>query len=381
MQTITKTIHRPRADSADLTIPQYGLMAIPSVADNVLSGVYEQASRHLFQADKEHKQRTAQTVLQSKDLKLINEIDINREFKRHDKGEIVETELLSTLTDMCESNLRSACIDDDYCVDLDIEDGHCVLTGYHMHEILIDTSSLSQDERAIIYSSLELVSSFQLPLMPPNWLLSSSYSIIGEIIDNEEFDKLVSLAMEYDCIDELVERISDGESFEYLDYFLSQMDSSLSVCVEALLDYELMHKDCATIDKYQEDNDLNLRHGNDEEALVKRHIKSLKKYQSVEAKCLLRVLKALLESKLYTRFEAIEMEEAQTLDFSVTIVDEPYRPLIIHLQEQKFDELNQVGEPLREAITFDENTIKRFTLLTEAFRELNKITKEKKNES
>ncbi len=381
MQAITKTIHRPRADSADLITPAYGLMALPAVDTNVLSGVYEQAAHHLFQADKKYKERSARTILQSKKLKLINEIDINREFKRHNKGEIVEIELLGTLTEMCETKLSRTCLDDDYCVDLDIEDGHCVLTGYHMHEIYIDTSSLSHDERAVIYSSLEMVSSFQLPLMPPNWFLSSSYSIIGEIIDNDEFDKLAELAMEYDCVEKLIERIDEDESFEYLDYFLMQLDGSLSVCVDALLDYELMYKDCAAIDKYQQDNGLNLRYGNDEEALVKKHIKCLKKYHSIEAKCLLRVLKALLKTKLYTRFEAVEMDEAQPLEFSVTIVDVPYRPLINHLQEQKVDELNQVGEPLREAITFDENTIKRFTLLTEAFRELNNMSKEKNNES
>lgn len=381
MQTITKTIHRPRTDSADLTIPNYGLMSIPAMDVNVLSGLYKQASLHLFQADKEHKKRTAQTVLQSKKLNLINEIDINREFKRHDKGEIVEIELLNTLTDLCESNLRHACLDDDYYVDMDFEDGRCVLTGYHMHEIYIDTTSLSLDEQAVIYSSLELISNFQLPLMPPNWNLSSSYSIIGEIIDNDEFYKLCEIAMEYDCIDELVRHIDEDESFEYLDYFLSQMDGNLSACVDALLDYELMHKECAAIDKYQEDNGLNYRHGCDEEERVKKHIKYLEKYHSVESKCLLRVINTLLESKLYTRFEAVDMDEAQPLDFSVTIVDAPYSALIAHLQEQKCDELNQVGEPLREGIAFDGNTVKRFNLLTNAFRELNNISKEKENES
>lgn len=379
MQAITKTIHRPRTNSADLTIPSYGLMALPAMDESVLSGVYEQATLHLFQADKEFKQRSAQTIVQSQKLSLINEIDINREFKRHVKGEIVEIELLNSLTEKCESNLRSVCLDDDYMVDIDIEDGHCVLTGYHMHEIHINTSKLSNDERAVIYSSLVLVTNFQLPLMPPNWYLSSSYCLFGEIIDNDEFDKLATLAMKHDSVDALIEFIENDESFEYFDSFLGQMDGNLNACVSALLDYELMYRECSAIAAYQEDNGLNLRHGH-EETLVKKHIKCLKKYHSVEAKCLLRVLNTLLESKLYTRFETLEMEDSQPLDFSVTIVDAPYSSLIFHLQEQKFNELNEIGEPLRETIDFDENTVKRFTLLTNAFRELNQISKENKNE-
>ena len=375
MQTITKTIHRPRRDSTDLVIPNYGLMALPAIDDNAL-GMYGQASLHLFQAEKEQKQRTAKTVLQSKKLKLINVIDINREFKRHDKGEIVEMELLSTLTGLCESNLRSACLEDDYHVDLDIEDGRCVLTGYHIHEINIDTSKLAHDERAVIYSALELVSNYLLPLMPPNWFLSSAYSIIGEIIDSGEFDNLASCAMKFESVEELVEFIESDESFEFLGYFLGQMDGSLCACVDALFDYELMYKECAAINKYQEDNGLN-GHSNDTERLVKKHIKCLKKYHSSEAKRLLRVLKSLLISKLYTRFEAVEMDEAQPLDFTITIIDAPYRDLISHLQEEKYDELNQVGEPLREAISFDDSTLKRFNLLSHAFRELNHISNEK----
>lgn len=373
MQTNTKTIYRPCTDTANLTAPVYGLTALPDLSADAFSDCYEKASHQLFLASTELKVQSAQTITQSLKLKIINEIDINREFKRHHNGELVEIELLNILTGQCESNLRSECLADDYLVDLDIEKGYCVLTGYHIHEVNIDTSALPIEERALIYSSLGLVSRYQLPLMPPNWYLSATSCLIGMIIDNDEFEVLVSLAMKYDSVDELVEFINDDERFEYLDYFIGEMDGCLSTCVLTILDYERMDKDCATMSRYIDSSGLKLRDCDSVEWQVKRHIKSLKKRHSPESKCLLLVLNQLLDSKMYTEFERLEMEDTQPLDFSLTIIDAPYSALITYLQEQTFDELNQVGEPLREETPLDENTVERLSLLTNAFKELNKL--------
>jgi len=373
MQTYPKTIHRPNTHSANLNVPVHGLTSLPIFSDDAFSGCYEKASHQLFLASNDLKVQSAQTIMQSLNLNVINEIDINREFKRHDDGEIVEVELLNTLTSKCESNLRSVCLSDDYHVDLDIEDRHCVLTGYHIHEVYIDTSSMSIEERALIYSSLELIAKYQVPLMPPNWYLSATQSLIGEILDNNEFDLLTTLAMQYDSVDNLVEFINEDEMFEYLDYFLGQMDGCLSTCVTAILDYERLYSDCNTIEKYIDKSGLSLRDCDSAEEQVEKHIVRLEKCCSPESKTLLLVLNQLLDSNMYTEFERLEMEDCQPLDFSLTIIDAPYSALIVHLQEQMFDELNQVGEPLREAISFDENTIDRFNLLTDAFKELNAL--------
>jgi hypothetical protein len=371
MQTYPKTIYRPISYPANLKM--HGLTSLPVFSEDVFSGCYEKASHQLFLASNDLKVQSAQTITQSLNLKIINEIDINREFKRHDDGEIVEVELLNTLTSKCESNLRTTCLSDDYHVDLDIENGHCVLTGYHIHEINIDTSSVSIEDRALIYSSLELVAKYQVPLMPPNWYLSATHSLIGEILDSGEFDLLTTFAMQYDSVDELVEFINDDEMFEYLDYFLGQMDGCLSTCVTAMLDYERLHSDCARIEKHIDESGLTIRDCDSTEEQVEKHIARLEKCCSPESKSLLLVLNQLLDSKTYTEFERLEMEDCQPLDFSLTIIDAPYSALIVHLQEQMFDELNQVGEPLREAIAFDENTVERFNLLTDAFKELNTL--------
>jgi len=372
MQSYPKTIHRPKSDSAHLKV--HGLTSLPVFDAYAFSGCYEKASHQLFLASNDLKVQSAQTITQSLKLKIINEIDINREFKRHEDGEIVEVELLNTLTSKCESNLRSSCLSDDYHVDLDIEGGHCVLTGYHIHEINIDTSSVSIEERALIYSSLELVAKYQLPLMPPNWYLSATRSLIGEILDNDEFELLTTLAMQYDSVDELVEFINEDEMFEYLDYFLGQMDGCLTTCVTAILDYERLHSDTFTIEKHIDDSGLNIRDCDSVEAQVEKHIERLEQCQSPESKSLLLVLNQLLDSKLYTEFDRMEMEDCQPLDFCVTIIDAQYSALIVHLQESMLDDLNQMGEPLREAISFDENTIDRFNLLTDAFKELNALS-------
>ena len=374
MQTYPKTIHRPNSHTADLNVPVHGLTSLPVFSDNAFSGCYEKASHQLFLASNDLKVQSAQTITQSLNLNIINEIDINREFKRHEDGEIVEIELLNTLTSKCESNLHSTCLCEDYHVDLDIENGHCVLTGYHIHEINIDTSSVSIEERALIYSSLELVSKYQVPLMPPNWYLSATHSLIGEILDNNEFELLTTFSMKYDCVDKLVEFINDDEMFEYLDYFLGQMDGCLSTCVTAILDYERLHSDCNTIEKHIDASGLNIRDCDSVEAQVEKHIVRLEQCQSSESNTLLLVLNQLLDSKTYSEFERLEMEDCQPLDFSLTIIDAPYSVLIAHLQEQMFDELNQVGEPLREAISFDENTVDRFNLLTNAFKALNVLS-------
>ncbi|PCJ88318.1 MAG: hypothetical protein COA54_03370 [Thiotrichaceae bacterium] len=100
----------------------------------------------------------------------------------------------------------------------------------------------------------------------------------------------------------------------------------------------------------------------------------LEQCQSPESHTLLLVLNQLLDSKTYSEFERLEVEDCQPLDFSLTIIDAPYSALIANLQEQMFDELNQVGEPLREAISFDENTVDRFNLLTNAFKALNVLS-------
>jgi len=207
MQIYPKTIHRPDTNPANLTV--HGLTSLPVISADAFAGCYEKASHQLFLASNDLKVKSAQTIAQSLNLKIINEIDINREFKRHDDGEIVEVELLNNLTSKCESNLRSTCLSDDYHVDLDIEDGYCVLTGYHIHEINIDTSSVSIEERALIYSSLELVAKYQVPLMPPNWYLSATHSLIGEILDSNEFELLTTVVMQYDSVDELVEFINE----------------------------------------------------------------------------------------------------------------------------------------------------------------------------
>lgn len=371
MQTYPKTIHRPITNPANLNLPVHGLTSLPVFNADAFSGCYEQASHQLFLASNDLKVTSAQTILQSQNLKIINEIDINREFKRHEDGEIVEVELLNTLTSKCESNLRSTCLSDDYHVDLDIENSNCILTGYHIHEINIDTSSVSIEERALIYSSLELVSAYQVPLMPPNWYMSATHSLIGELLDCGEFELLTTFAMEYDSVDELVEFINEDEMFEYLDYFLGQMDGCLNTCVTAILDYERLHTDCTRIEEHIKDSGLNIRDCESVEEQVEKHIERLSKCHSPESKTLLLVLNQLLDSKTYTQFERLEMEDCQPLDFSLTIIDAPYSALIVHLQEQMFDELNQVGEPLREQIAFDDNTINRFNLLTDAFIELN----------
>lgn len=375
MQTITKKTSRPRTNTANLTLPAPGLMSLPVIDVDALVGCYEQASHHLFLASNELKVSSAKTITQSMSLGLINEIDINREFKRHEDGEIVEIELLNTLTIKCENNLQSTCLSEDYMVDMDIEDGRCALTSYNIHEINIDTSSLMLDERALIYSSLEVISKYQLPLMPPNWSLSSTNSLIGEIIDNDEFEMLSTLAMKYESVDALVKFIHDDDSFEYFDYFLGLMNNCLSSCVSLILDYERMYQDCLTINKRMESLGLDLQSG--AENMIKKHISLLKKYNSPESKSLLLVLNRLVNSKTYIQFERLEMEDSLPLDYSVSIIDAPYRDLIVHLQEQMVDELNQAGEPLREAIPFDDKTIKRFSLLTDAFNELNKLNKGK----
>jgi len=320
------------------------------------------------------KVESAQTITQSLNLNIINEIDINREFKCHNDGVVTEMELLNTLTGKCESNLKESCMDEDYLVDLDIEAGHCVLTGYHIHEVNIDTSSMSIGKRALIYSSLELVSRYQVPLMPPNWYIFATHSLINEIIDNDEFEMLTTLAMKYDSVDELIEFINDDEMFEYLDHFLGEMEGCLSTCVTAILDYERMHKDCAAINEYMDVSGLNLGESDTVEGQVKCHIKRLQKIDLPVAKCLLLVLNQLLDSKLYTGFERLEMDDTQPMDFSLTIIDTPYSPLIVHMQEQMYEQLNQMGEPLREAIPLDNNTVERLNLLTDAFKELNKLT-------
>ena len=186
--------------------------------------------------------------------------------------------------------------------------------------------------------------------------------------------------MKFDSVDKLVEFISEDQSFEYLDYFIRQMEGSLSACVSALLDYECMQRECNAIDKCINETGLNLQDCESTEGQIKKHIKHLKKYQSPESKCLLLVLNQLVGSKMYAEFDRLEMEDTQSLDFSLTIIDAPYSALIVHLQEQMFDELNQVGEPLREAIPFDKKTVKRLTLLTDAFRELNKLNNGEYNE-
>jgi len=159
--------------------------------------------------------------------------------------------------------------------------------------------------------------------------------------------------------------------FEYLDYFLGQMDGCLTSCVSAILDYERLHSDCNTIQKHIDALGLNLRDCDSVEVQVEKHIGCLKQCQSPESKTLLLVLNQLLDSKMYTEFERLEMEDCQPLDFSLTIIDAPYSALIVHLQEQMYDELNQIGEPLREAISFDKRTVDRFKLLSDAFKELN----------
>ena len=373
MQTYPKTIHRPKSHTAHLNVPVHGLTSLPVFSANAFSGCYEKASHQLCLASNDLKVQSAQTITQSLNLKIINEIDINCEFKCHEDGEIAEVELLNTLTGKCESNLRSTCLSEDYLVDLDIENGHCVLTGYHIHEINIDTSLVSIEERALIYSSLELVSKYQVPLMPPNWYLSATHSLIGEILDSREFDLLTTFAMQYDSVDELIEFINEDEMFEYLDYFLGQMDGCLSTCVTAILDYERLHTDCNTIEKYIDTSGLNIRDCDSVEEQVEKHTERLEQCHSPESKTLLLVLNQLLDSKTYTEFERLEMEDCQPLDFSLAIIDAPYSALIVYLQEQMLDELNQVGEPLRETISFDEYTVDRFNLLTDAFKELNAL--------
>jgi len=371
MQNDPKTIHRPHADTTHLN--KHGLTSLPVLSVNAFTDCYEQASHQLFLASKDLKVHSARTITQSLSLNIINEIDINREFKRHEAGEIVEIELLNRLTGQCEDNLRSRCMSQDYHVDLDIEDGQCVLTGYHIHEINIDTATLSIEERALIYSSFELVSRYQLPLMPPNWYLSATHSLIGEIVDSREFEQLTTQAMKYDCLDELIEFIRDSDKFEYLDYFLEQMGGCLATCVTAILDYERMQSDMTTIEALMVSWGLNRQDCDSVDAQVKKHVERLEKCYSPESKTLLLVLNQLVDSTLYKEFNRMELEDCQPLDFSVTIIDAPYSALIVHLQEQMFDELNQVGEPLREAISFDRSTVARFDLLTEAFRALNEL--------
>jgi len=373
MQANTKTIYRPSTNTTDLNTPVHSLMSLPDIDSKAFIACYEQASQQLFLAGNELKVQSAQTITQSLKLNLINEVDINSEFKRHNDGEIVETELLNALTGQCESSLRRKCLADDYHVDLNIENGYCVLTGYHIHEVNIDTSLLSMEERALIYSSLELVSRYQLPLMPPNWYLSATNSAINMIFENNEFELLASAAMNFNSVDELVAFIQGDDEFEYIDYFLGEM-GSLSTCVFALLEYESMDKDCSTMNDYIDSLDLGLKECKTVDVKIKKHINRLKKYQSPESRCLLLVLNQLLESKLYTEFERLEYEDTQSLDYSLTIIDAPYSSLLAHLQEQTLDELNQVGEPLREAIPLDKRSIKRLDLLTDAFYELNKLS-------
>ena len=380
MQTVTKKTNRPDANSSNLNLPVSGLMTLPKLSSDAFSHCYEQASHQLFLASKELKEQSAKTITQSLDLKIINEIDVNREFKRHDNGEVVEIELLNNLTGLCESNLRANTLPEDYLVDLDIEDNHVVLTGYHIHEVIIDTSNVTIEERAVIYSAFEVVAKYQVPLMPPNWYLTSTNSLIGEIIDNDELELLESLAMNYDSVDELIEFISEDSLFESLDYFLGQMDGDLSQAYLAILEYERMHKDCTIINEYIDDNGLNLRECKSEEDQVLKHIEQLKKINTPVVETLLLVLNRLLESKLYTQFDRLEMEDTQPLDYSLTIIDAPYSSLIVHMQEQMLDELNQIGEPLREGLPFDSNTVERFNLLTDAYRALDRLNKGKLNE-
>jgi len=212
-------------------------------------------------------------------------------------------------------------------------------------------------------------------MMTPSWYVQGSFSVFSEIEEADEFNDLISSSMEIESLEELKETIES--SYEFLSSLVGMMDGDISVAITAFMDYEIASKEFQLFDEFQKNHKLGIPSSQDNySSIVEAHINALTQYKSQDSKRIINALNLLKSKDLYTCFERVEFEDAQPLDFSITVMDRAYAAIINFMQEGKLDELNQVGEPLCESIPFNDRVIDRLNLLTNTYKELTVISNE-----
>jgi hypothetical protein len=199
--------------------------------------------------------------------------------------------------------------------------------------------------------------------------------MLAEVVDSGEFERLVTLSTEYADVESLIESLEEDAEFEMLNNLYFQVDGNLCEAVHLILEYEKLAADCTEYSAFVSSHNLAIQHTDEKTQCIDRHIPLLSQYESDTGDCLIKLLTELKSADCYITFEGVYGMDADHLDFSMIVVDKAYENVIYHFAGNKLDELNNVGEPLCEAIDFDEHSVTRLKLLSNAFTELTNLKK------
>lgn len=363
MQTQHNAPTRSSTDTADLTVPVFAAFQLPQCRIMNLDSLYKQAREYFGLASESMKAEISRIVLKCQDYNWMDDLSIQRAFNRHRRGYINEQEMLTTLRDQCHLAVAK-CLPERYCDDVELSESHVSISTFDIDVLYIDTQEMNFTERFVVYSALELISLYQLPLATPINFLCYEYSNLEEV----ELDQIIDLACTVENVEEFVEHIeSEASDVEFFAEIYCSVNEDLCEAVSLVLEYEAAqemfkgYEQCLKAHKL-----LTSPKGRNRKAVIDRHCTILEKIDNPICPKLIACLKKLKEQKHNLEFEMSDIDDSQPLNYAISVIDKTFLNTQEYLTEGVMERLNQMGEPICESLPWNEYTKDRLKLLSDA---------------
>ncbi len=376
MQTISSIENESAGNTAGLNHP-YALFQIPSLDKGIFDRPYQTVSYVLNSLTPDEKQELSGILLSALEHQLIDKSVVEQQEAQY-RADRNEQKLFYGLKNHAEQ-VVTAVLPPDYA-SVNITTQAIQLTSYDINELCINTSNLVEEHRWVIYSSLEVISHYMYPMMlPRDWIMGQP-SILSAIHSSGEFEEILNEAQVVTDVESLRTLISDKYDDGYFGMLLDNNQNDLCECIKRLIAYECAVNDMTRYSDFCEVNKLRPT----DPGCIDRHLQRLKMIEHPFADTLQEVLTLLLKKPVPLRLETFEEEEYERDTYSmclrVMVIDDYYESIITLCEDEIYDEMQNVGEPIACQIPLDKQVLDSLAIIETVQQKLFE-TEKKVNES